>query len=178
MVQGKKGAPKGNNGMKLFAAGVALIGMLGLGACTTSPLSPSSSRPEGAEAAPSFTQFSDVPIPAKATMDVDHSLLLGHGDTWVGRLIYSTGSSGSAVYDLYKSDMPGFGWQEITSVRASTSVQTWQRADRVATVQIKDTTFGAEVILTIAPAVAGGAGSAPPPPSAAPSPKVSRQPIH
>ncbi len=115
-------------------------------------------------------------------MDVDQSLLLGHGESWVGRLVYTTGGSTGAVYDLYKSDMPGFGWQEITSVRASISVQTWQRADRVATVQIRDTTFGVETIVTVAPAVGagtgGGAAYAPPTPPAAPQPSVSRQPLH
>lgn len=159
-----------------FAA-VSVAVALALGACTSSPLSPSSSRPQGASAQPSFSQFSDVPIPAKATMDVDQSLLLGNGEGWVGRLVYTTGGSTGALYDLYRSDMPGFGWQEIASVRAAISVQTWQRGDRVATVQIRDTTFGAELILTVAPALAGAStGGATTAPGYAPSP-VSRMPV-
>ena len=168
--------------MRTIAVAAAVAAVLGLGACTTSPLSPSSSRPDGTSAAPSFSQFSDVPIPAKASMDVDHSLLLGNADGWVGRLVYTTWGNASSLYDLYKSDMPSFGWQEITSVRAAISVQTWQRANRVATVQIRDTTLGAEVILTVAPAVgAGSAGNgfmaSPPPAAAAPPTSVTRQPL-
>jgi hypothetical protein len=167
--------------MRPIVVAAAVAAALGLGACSTNPLSPSSSRPEGTSAAPSFSQFSDVPIPAKASMDVDRSLLLGNGDGWVGRLVYTTWGSASGLYDLYRSDMPSFGWQEITSVRASISVQTWQRGDRIATVQIRDTTLGAEVILTVAPAIGaapGGSGAmAPPPAAAAPPTSVTRQPL-
>jgi hypothetical protein len=166
--------------MKACVVSLGLVVLIGLSACSSSPLSPSSARSDGSQAAPAFSQFSDIPIPAKASMDVDQSLLLGHGEGWVGRLVYTTWSSPGAIYDLYKSDMPGFGWQEITSVRASISVQTWQRADRIATVQIRDTTFGAETIVTVAPAGNGGAGSAyapPPAAAAAPQPGVTRQPL-
>ncbi len=170
--------------MKAGIVSIGLVVLFALSACSSSPLSPSSARSDGSPSAPSFSQFSDIPIPAKASMDVDQSLLLGHGEGWVGRLVYTTGGNTGAIYDLYKSDMPGFGWQEITSVRASISVQTWQRADRVATVQIRDTTFGTETIVTVAPTIAGGNGNAaggyapPPPPAAAPQPSVSRQPLH
>lgn len=169
--------------MKACIVSIGLVVLAGLAACTSSPLSPSSAHSDGAQAAPAFSQFSDIPIPAKASMDVDQSLLLGRSEDWVGRLVYTTGGNAGAVYDLYKSDMPGFGWQEITSVRASISVQTWQRADRVATVQIRETTFGVETIVTVAPAVGAGSSggaayAAPPAPVAAPQPSVSRQSLH
>lgn len=168
--------------MKAGAASIGLVVLMALSACSSSSLSPSSARSDGSPAAPSFSQFSDIPIPLKASMDVDHSLLLGQGDAWVGRLVYTTDGGTGPIYDLYKADMPGFGWQEITSVRASISVQTWQRADRVATVQIRDTTFGTETIVTVAPAMGAGTGggaasSVPPAPAAAPKPAVTRQPL-
>ncbi|WP_146002797.1 hypothetical protein [Telmatospirillum siberiense] len=170
--------------MKAGAASIGLVVLLGLAACSGNALAPSSARSDGSPAAPSFSQFSDIPIPAKARMDVDQSLLLGHGESWVGRLVYTTGGGTGPIYDLYKSDMPGFGWQEITSVRASISIQTWQRADRIATVQIRDTTFGVETIITVAPAIGAGTGgggggsyATPPAPAAAPQPSVSRQPL-
>lgn len=169
--------------MKACGVSIGLSVLLALSGCGGSPLSPSSARSDGTQAAPSFNQFSDIPIPAKADMDVSQSLLLGHGENWVGRLVFTTRGDPGTIYDLFRSDMPGFGWQEITSVRASISVQTWQRADRVATVQIRDTTLGSETIVTVAPALGSGAGNggggayAPPAPSAAPLPSVTRQPL-
>jgi hypothetical protein len=169
--------------MRLSAVVAVLV--LGLTACTTSPMTPSS-RADGSDAAAAsggssgFAQFSDLPVPAKATMDVDHSLLLGHGDAWVGRLVYTSWNSPGSLYDFYRNEMPGFSWQEITSVRATISVQTWQRGDRVVTIQIKENTLGCEVTMTMAPAVtpgATGAGYAPPSPAAAPTAKVTRQPL-
>lgn len=168
--------------MKAGAVSIGLLVLLALAACSNNSLAPSSARSDGSPAAPSFSQFSDIPIPTKANMDVDQSLLLGHGESWVGRLVYTTGGGTGAIYDLYKADMPGFGWQEITSVRASISVQTWQRADRIATVQIRDSMFGTETIVTVAPAIGAGTGgggyaSAPPAPASAPQPSVTRQPL-
>lgn len=155
------------------ALAIALVvAGLGVAACASSPMTPGS-RGEGGDNTPSFSQFSDVPVPAKASMDVDHSLLLGHGDSWVGRLVFSSWwSNTGALYDFYRAEMPGYGWREITSMRGPTSVQTWQRSERVATIQISDTTFGVEVVLTMAPAVGAGMPTASAP---APVPKVSRQ---
>lgn len=139
---------------------VALAVLLGLPGCSSSSSSGSGGAPAPAS---SFSQFPDVPIPSGATMDVDRSLVLGSGNNWVGRLAYHTtrmmwmGMNGSALYDLYKTQMPGYGWQEVTSVRSSVSVQTWQRSDRIATIQISDTTFGAEVSITVSNS--NGAGS-------------------
>ncbi|HLN22683.1 MAG TPA: hypothetical protein VK558_01725 [Patescibacteria group bacterium] len=172
--------------MRLSA--VVAVLLLGLTACTTSPMTPSShadgtdagAAAAGGAGSSGFAQFSDLPVPAKATMDVDHSLLLGHGDAWVGRLVYNSWNTPSSLYDFYRNEMPGFSWQEITSVRATISVQTWQRGDRVVTIQIKENTIGCEVTMTMAPSVtpgAVGAGYAPPPPAADPTAKVSRQPL-
>ena len=135
--------------MKALAAAVILIA-LGMTGCTGSPMSPSS-RSDGSTVQPSFSLFSDIPVPAGASMDMERSLLLGTGDLWTGRLVFSTNNGHGRVFDFYKTEMPGFGWQEITSVRASISIQTWKRGPRVATIQIRDSLFSTEVILTMAP---------------------------
>lgn len=157
-----------------LAAGLVLTG------CSSNPLSPNA-KSDGTASSPSFSQFTDLPVPAKASMDVDHSLLLGNGESWTGRLVYTSWTSHTGLYDFYKSEMPGFGWQEITSVRASISVQTWIRDSRVCTIQIRDTTLGAEVIVTMAPSGSGGAtggagggGAYSPAPASAPQPVVKR----
>jgi hypothetical protein len=163
--------------MKVLMAAFTAAALVVLEGCSGDPLTPSSSHAEGAAAGPSFSQFTDIPIPANASMNTDQSMLIGHGDGWIGRLVYTTRGDTGSIYNLYESDMPGFGWQEITSVRASISVQTWQRGDRFATVQIRDTTLGEETIVTVAPAkgpgsdASAGRGMAPPP-------TVTRQPLH
>jgi len=165
--------------MRPFLPPVIFALLLGIAGCSHS-LSPTPSGESATPPAPSFSQFSDVPIPEGARMDTDRTLLLGQGDTWVGRLVYSVRFTGAPeLFDFYKAEMPAFKWTEVSSVRAEISVMTWQRDDRIATVQIEDTTLGAEVILTMAPVNGPNPASAnqPPPPQAAPPPPVTEQPL-
>jgi hypothetical protein len=41
---------------------------------------------EGETETPRFTQFTDIPIPANAEVDLDNLLVLGTEDGWIGRL--------------------------------------------------------------------------------------------
>ena len=55
--------------------------------------------------------------------------------------------------------MPGFGWQEITRVRAEVSVLSYTRSGRAATIQIAGTTLGgSEVNFTVSPQAQGPIG--------------------
>lgn len=161
---------------KAFAILTTFAASLAMAGCSSSPLS-ANAKSDGSASGPSFSQFTDLPVPSKASMDVDKSLLLGNGESWTGRLVYSSWTSHTDLYDFYKAQMPGFGWQEITSVRASISVQTWIRDSRVCTIQIRDTTLGSEVIVTMSPGGAGGAvapGGYSPSPASAPAPAVTK----
>jgi hypothetical protein len=134
----------------------------------------------GAAATPTFGQFTDVPVPDGARMDTDRSLLVGPADNWVGRLVYSVRwSNAPELFDFFKQKMPAYQWREISSVRADISVMTWQRGDRIATIQIEETTFGAAVTLTMGPVAGGGQSdqAQPPPPTASPAPTVTEQPL-
>jgi len=166
--------------MKAFAAAALVLTTLALGGCGS--VMEGNAKGDGTGvSSPSFAQFTDVPVPAGARMDVNQTLLLGNGESWIGRLVFSSWSSHTSMYDFYKSEMPGFGWTEITSVRASISVQTWQRDSRICTIQIDDELIGSGVILTMAPSGTGGASGggsyAPPAPAAASRPSVSSQPL-
>jgi hypothetical protein len=57
------------------------------------------------------------------------------------------------MYDFYARQMPSFGWKPLTYVRADTSVLTFSRGDRVATLQIKPRTmmWGSEIRITMSP---------------------------
>lgn len=158
---------------------VPLAAALLLAACSSG--GSSGSGGDSGVAAPSFSQFTDIPVPQDAHLDRDKTLILGQGDNWVGRLDYTLRwTNGPALFDFYKAQMPGYKWHEISSVRAAISVMTYQRGDRIATVQIEDTTLGAEVIITMGPANAGGGANSsvqPPAPSAAPNPTVTQEPL-
>lgn len=149
----------------MLAAGI-LLGLQMMG-CSTQNLSASPAGENGQQATPvaSFSQFSDIPVPAGASMDMDRSLLLGAGEEWTGRLAYDTSTNNAQVFDLYKAEMPKFGWTELTVIRGDRSVMTYQRGQRVATVEIKARTlYGSFVTVTVSPnasSAGGGFGSAP-----------------
>jgi hypothetical protein len=138
------------------AFAVVLLGVstiLVSGCENTAPLS-ASSRPnsEGAVSEPSFAQFSDVPVPTGAKMDLERSLVLGERDAWIGRLVMTVAANASRTYDFYFSEMPRFSWSPITTVRAGTSVLTYSRGNRVATIQISGRTLGgSDISMTISP---------------------------
>jgi hypothetical protein len=103
-------------------------------------------------AQPSFTSFPDIPVPVRSDIDVDRTLVLGGGDAWTGRLVISTSHGAFEMFDFFKKKFPEFGWSEVASVRAKTSVLTFVRQNRVATVQVEGNTFrGADSIITVAP---------------------------
>ncbi len=106
----------------------------------------------GPTAAPSFTQFPDIPMPSEANINVDKTLVFGSGESWFGRLVLSTSHGTFTMFDFFKQKLPEFGWREITSVRAATSVLTFSRRNRVATIQIIGRTLrGAESTITVSP---------------------------
>ncbi len=115
------------------------------------------------EIQPSFTQFPDIPVPSRADMEVDRTLVFGGDSGWYGRLVLTSGHPPAAMFDFYKQEMSGFGWQPITMVRATVSVLTYVRDGRVATIQIGDGTLrGSEISITVAPRQSsGGVTSAP-----------------
>lgn len=131
-----------------------VLASLAVTACDkTAPLAASHKPTEsGIIGEPSFAQFSDVPVPAGAKMDLDRSLVLGDREAWIGRLVMAVGMNQDRAYDFYFGEMPRFGWQPITTVRSETSVLTYIRGGRVATVQIQGRAIaGSRVWMTISP---------------------------
>ena len=113
-----------------------------------------SSNPDTSDLPYSFSQFSDIPIPEKATMNLDKTAIFGRENDWVGKITFSAPYSVGGVFDFYMSEMPKFGWEEITSVRGANSVLTYNRDTRVALIQLTPARFngGTEVVLTMSPA--------------------------
>lgn len=101
---------------------------------------------------PSFAQFNDIPIPEKATMDLKSSLLLGGESAWIGRLVFSAPYTLNSMFDFYMSEMPKFGWKEVTVVRSKVSVLSFTNDNRVATIQLEaDMVNDTVVSFTVSP---------------------------
>ncbi len=133
-----------------FVGGLMLLGLAGCE--NTTPLSASRSADSTGVSEASFAQFSDVPIPAGATMDLERSLVLGESDTWIGRLVMTVGNSSGKAYDFFFAEMPRFNWEPVTTVRAETSVLSYTRGERVATIQIRKRTLGgSDISLIVSP---------------------------
>lgn len=122
----------------------------------STPIAPSSSRADSAADKAQAAQFTDIPIPAGARMDLDRTLVLGPRDTWIGRLVFTSAAAPNDLFEFYARELPRFGWTPITAVRAGTSVLSQSRGERIATVQIGRTTLGgSEVLVTISPRTGG-----------------------
>lgn len=114
-----------------------------------------------------LAQFSDIPIPPSARMNVERSLILGTRADWIGRLVFTTSLSPQETFAFFGRDMTAFGWQEITRVRARISVLSFTRGERAATIQVSGSTLGGtEVDFTVSPVnrAAGSGGTSPAPP--------------
>lgn len=136
----------------------ALTASLALAACsqdgglqaTTGSETAGTSSQSGAPA--QEAQFTDIPIPTGSKLDGDRTLVFGGGEEWIGRLVLDSSHGANSLFDLYRREMPNFGWQEITTLRAKVSIMTYARNNRIATIQIQDSTLtGAEVVITISP---------------------------
>ncbi len=145
------------SGARPFATFLAIgaVLTLTLSACTETAtlqgggMSSSASGSQGTE--PTASVFPDIPIPEGANMIVDKTLVVGT-DNWFGQLALTAGQSPVAIFDFYRNRLPQFGWNEITSVRAPTSVLTYDREDRIMQMQITSTTLrGSEILITVSP---------------------------
>jgi uncharacterized membrane protein YgcG len=107
---------------------------------------------DGSPTEASFAQFKDIPIPSGASMNTERSLITGGQDMWLGRLVFTSFTNSTDIFDFYKNNAGQFGWNELASVRSKVSVLTYTRADRVMIVQIQDRwVMGSEVELTVTP---------------------------
>ncbi|MDR0367490.1 MAG: hypothetical protein LBH41_02850 [Rickettsiales bacterium] len=109
-------------------------------------------KPVGNDLPYAFAEFSDIPIPERANMILDHTSIYGRGDDWVGKITYTVPYGVSGVFDFYISEMPRFGWDEITSVRGSSAAMSYVRGKRATMVQINPSSLdGTVVTLNVSP---------------------------
>ena len=91
-------------------------------------------------------------MPGGAEIDVGKTLVFGTGENWIGQLVLNSSFGAFDMFDFFKQKMPEFGWREITSVRSATSVLTYSRQNRIATIQIKGKSLGGSAsTITVSP---------------------------
>lgn len=107
----------------------------------------------------------DVPLPAGSVIKQQDSLVMGSGNTWMGRLNVTVSGEPQTVFAWFRDSLPGAGWTLTSSSFSKLSLLTFTKAERMATVQMQAGSFGAnEVLITVTPAVrpaAAGTASRP-----------------
>ena len=113
--------------------------------------SPPSGKPEARKSVSSFSQFPNIPIPTGTKIDNDKTLVFG-SKPWYGQLALNSSSNTNQLFDFYRDNLPQYGWQEITSVRAPTSILTYATPERVLAIAIQSgTLIGSYVTVTASP---------------------------
>jgi len=167
-----------------FRSALALAALLAVTACSRNTALPANASAGSGDQPANFQLVTDIPIPAGASMDNDRSLILSDRDRWTGRVVMTLSNSANEVTAFYQAQMPNFGWQPMMSVTAETSVLTYLRGDRAATVQVeRRTVYGTTVSVTVAPkqsdAASGGSSGydAAPMPRSAPAGGIRAEPL-
>ena len=113
-----------------------------LSGCSTKNVPLLSSGVSGTEGLPadqlSFANFKDIPIPDGSVMDMANTVIFGSDDDWFGRLTIFPNLSHAETFDFFRYEMPNLSWKEITNVRSTSSVLSYERNDRVVTIQISN----------------------------------------
>ena len=84
----------------------------------------------------SFANFKDIPIPDGSVMDMENTVIFGSDDEWFGRLTILPNQSHAETFDFFRYEMPNLSWKEITNVRSTSSVLSYEQEQRVVTIQI------------------------------------------
>ena len=97
------------------------------------------------------TQFSDLPVPKGAKMNVDKTVVVGT-KIWFGQLTLDTSHGADVMFNFYSRELPNYGWRRIASIRAPTSILTYERHNRVLYIAIRPSRIrGSEVTITVSP---------------------------
>ena len=126
--------------MKKYFISIQFIIVILIGACNKNGVPLLSTGVSGIEGLPaeqlSFAKFKDIPIPDGALMDMKNTVIFGSDDEWFGRLSLVPNLSHAETFDFFRFEMPNLNWKEITNVRATSSVLSYEKDNRIVTIQI------------------------------------------
>lgn len=131
----------------LLAASLAAT----LGACAATGSKEGEAK-SAAAATPAYQPVSDVPIPSGTAIKPERSLILGSGDSWLGRMVLDLKLNSTQAFTFYQEQMGAYGWQEVTAVQGKNSILTYVRGERAATLEITPGSMsGSTVSVTVSP---------------------------
>jgi len=121
---------------------VTIISLFLLQGCNKNGVPLMSSGISGTEGLPpeqlSFAKFKDIAIPDGAVMDMENTVIFGSDDEWFGRLAINPRLSHAETFDFFRYEMPNLSWKEITNVRSTSSVLSYEKDQRILTIQISN----------------------------------------
>jgi hypothetical protein len=120
----------------LKAGTLALCFSALLGACASSGDSPTGTPSEVQEVQTQL--LGDMPLPAASKIIGSDSLIIGRGDSWVGRVTLSGVQTPTDIYAFFQSEYPKAGWTTISAVKSKTSILVFTKGDRTATVELSE----------------------------------------
>ena len=124
-----------------------------LSACAYNPMMSNSSSSKD-ELPYVFSHFTDIPIPEESKMDMEKTDIYGKDNEWVGKVIFSSPYDVTGIFDFYMTELPNFGWVEITSTRGTSPVLVYGRYPRIILIQLHPEKFsGTTVTMTMSPAL-------------------------
>ena len=127
---------------------LALCLSIFLGACASSGDSPTGTANEVQEIQTQL--LGDMPLPAASKIIGSDSLIIGRGDSWVGRVTLSGVQTPTDIYAFFQSEYPRAGWTTISAVKSKTSTLVFTKGDRTASVELSEGSFlGPKTIIII-----------------------------
>ena len=107
-------------------------------ACSTAPKTSLDESPQQQMNSAEFEGLTSNTLPAGAKMINDQTLILGSGDSWVGKITLDVGKDAAIAYRFFLDQYPKQGWSLLSTVRGQNSMLVFTKEDRNATVLITE----------------------------------------
>ena len=124
-------------------------------ACSSTPLSntPASAGADQAQGSMAPGQWlGGLALPPGSAIRADQSLIIGSGDTWVGRAVLDVGRDADAAYRFFLDHLQAQGWSVVAAVRGRQSLLVLTRQERTLTIEMNESMLGSPAVyLTMAP---------------------------
>ncbi len=80
-------------------------------------------------------------IPPGGKLRLAESLVMGSGETWLGRAVFEVPGDGSEAFAFFSDSYSRQGWRLLSALRGSTTILVFMKPDRTATIEIIDGGF-------------------------------------